>query len=292
MAQLTRTAHRRSTPAPSIDPRAEQALTDAVRSAALAPSLRDSRPWSFQLHPAGRPRRLHVRADRTRQLTALDPTGRALGQSVGAALFNARVSLAAAGWATTTDRLPDPTDPDLLAVLELAEGRPDGGIAPLVDVLGLRDTRRARFGPGATGAADIALFRAAALAEDAQLVPVVRDDRPGPAGLTGVAEDLVPTSVRDGAEATLVVLTTARDDEAAWLRAGEALQRVLLEIAQADWVGTPFGRAVEAPPTHAEFGSALIGERWPQSILRIGPAPLPVAAHHRASGLPGRTARP
>ena len=56
--------------------------------------------------------------------------------------------------------------------MDLVAGPPDGGIAPLVDFLGLRDTDRPRFGPGVPGTADIALFRAAALAEDAAQQPV------------------------------------------------------------------------------------------------------------------------
>ena len=159
--------------------------------------------------------------------------------------------------------------------MDLVAGPPDGGIAPLVDLLGLRDTDRPRFGPGAADTADIALFRAAALAEDAELVPV------GRAALhrllaapTAVAGGARPAAVRDGAEATLVVLTTARDDELAWLRAGEALHRVLLEVARAEWVATPFSQAVEDRPTRDELRGVPTGRRWPQSILRIGPAPL------------------
>jgi hypothetical protein len=270
MAQPTPTS---TAPPPGRD--AAQALTDAVHRAVLAPSLHTSRPWSLRLHPVDRPRRIDVRADRGRQLTALDPTGRALVQSVGAALFTTRVALAAAGWATSTRRCPDAADPDLLAVVDLVTGPPDGGIAPLVDLLGLRDTDRPRFGPGAADTADIALFRAAALAEDAELVPV------GRAALhrllaapTAVAGGARPAAVRDGAEATLVVLTTARDDELAWLRAGEALHRVLLEVARAEWVATPFSQAVEDRPTRDELRGVPTGRRWPQSILRIGPAPL------------------
>ena len=79
-----------------------RALERAVDCAVRAPSVRDTEPWRFELSPD----RLVIRADRTRQLTTLDPTGRELVQSVGAALFNARVALAARGWAAEVDRLP------------------------------------------------------------------------------------------------------------------------------------------------------------------------------------------
>lgn len=323
MAELART-----TPSPATDQLAEQALDDAVDSAVLAPSLHNSQPWSFRVHPTVRPRRLDVRADRSRQLPALDPTGRALVQSVGAALFNARVALAAAGWATTTSRLPDAGDPDLLAVVQLVDGPPDSGIVPLYEVLGLRHTNRRSFGPGAPSTEDLTLFRAAALAEDAQVVPVLGDEqhrllarltqvadgrqhqdpayraelrtwtnRPPSTGdgivpaavphVDGTAHDdlpmrdfdtrgdgALPTSTGEGAEATLVLLTTVRDDEEARLRAGEALQRVLLEVTRAGWVASPLTQAIEDPQTRQELRSALTWDRWPQSILRIGRAPL------------------
>jgi hypothetical protein len=93
----------------------------------LAPSLHHSQPWRFIVHADG----LDVRADRTRHLTSIDPLGRELVQSVGAALFNARVALAARGWAVDVQRCPSPDEPDLLAVLHLVDGPPDPGLAVL-----------------------------------------------------------------------------------------------------------------------------------------------------------------
>ena len=95
-----------------------RALERAVDCAARAPSVRTTEPWRFELSPD----RLVIRADRTRQLTTLDPTGRELVQSVGAALFNARVALAARGWAAEIDRLPVQDDPDVLAVVRPVPG--------------------------------------------------------------------------------------------------------------------------------------------------------------------------
>ncbi|MCW2582526.1 MAG: hypothetical protein JWQ53_1316 [Klenkia sp.] len=317
-----------STSSPSFDLIAEGALGDAVDSAVLAPSLHNSQPWSFRLHPAVRPRRLDVLVDRSRHLRAIDPTGRALVQSVGAALFNARVSLAAAGWATSTCRLPDAGDPDLMAVVQLEDGPPDSDLAALNEVVGLRHTNRRSFAPGAPGVGEVAGLLAAARAEDAQLVPVLGDEqhrllarltqvadgrqhqdpayraelrrwtnRPAAAGdgivpaavphVDGTArEDLpvrdfdtrgdgaLPPSTGDGAEGTLVLLTTVRDDEEAWLRSGEALQRVLLEVTRAGWVASPLTQALEDAQTRQELRSALTWDRWPQSVLRIGRAPL------------------
>jgi nitroreductase len=58
---------------------------------------------------------LELFADRTRQLPALDPDGRSLLLSCGAALELARLGFAAAGWRSEVERLPDPVGSDLLA---------------------------------------------------------------------------------------------------------------------------------------------------------------------------------
>ena len=54
-------------------------------------------------------------SDRSRQLPVLDPDGRSLLLSCGAALELARLGLAARGWRTDASRLPDPDQPDQLA---------------------------------------------------------------------------------------------------------------------------------------------------------------------------------
>jgi hypothetical protein len=58
-------------PGPDVDERM-QALQDAADAALLAPSVHGSQPWTIVLHRD----RLELRADRARQLMALDPSGR------------------------------------------------------------------------------------------------------------------------------------------------------------------------------------------------------------------------
>src|SRR3954466_5628813 len=83
-----------------------RALQRAVGLAVLAVSEHDARPWRLRLHPD----RLDIRADRTRQPNPMDPPARTLAQSVGAALFTARVSLAWDGWAAEVQRFPGGDD--------------------------------------------------------------------------------------------------------------------------------------------------------------------------------------
>jgi nitroreductase len=85
----------------------ERAVSYGVR----APSIHNTQPWRW-VYRAGV---LDLYADRTRQLPALDPDGRSVLLSCGAALELAQLGFAAAGWRTELDRLPDPTRPDLVA---------------------------------------------------------------------------------------------------------------------------------------------------------------------------------
>ncbi len=91
------------------------ALAQAATMAGYAPSVHNTQPWRWMVFPD----RLELSAQRDRQLAATDPDGRLLSISCGAALHHARLALAAEGWRCTVDRLPDPAEPDLLAVLTL-----------------------------------------------------------------------------------------------------------------------------------------------------------------------------
>ncbi|WP_051814503.1 hypothetical protein [Kitasatospora sp. MBT63] len=100
------------------------ALTQAdlrllVSAAGAAPSLHNSQPWRFR--PTADGTGIAVYADRRRAVPLADPDGAALHVSVGAAVFNLRVAAAARlGRAAHVRMLPDPADPDLLAVVTLA----------------------------------------------------------------------------------------------------------------------------------------------------------------------------
>jgi len=301
---------------------AASALRAAADRAMLAPSLHNSQPWSFTVHAD----RLDVLADRSRHLTSIDPLGRELVQSVGASLFNARVALAARGWAADVQRCPSSTDPDLMAVLRLVDGPPDPDLAALDPLVPRRRTNRRTFDATVPTDAELRSWTAVAVAEGAVLVPVLTDEQhrlvarltqeadaqqqADPAYLAelarwtnrapdagdgivaaavphvdGSATDDVPMRDFDtrgdgglppssgvGAEHTLLVLGTRTDDTEAWLRSGEALQHVLLEITRAGWAASPLTQSVENPLTRMELRAGLTWGTWPQTVLRIGHA--------------------
>jgi hypothetical protein len=69
-----------------------------------------------------------------------------------------------------------------------------------------------------------------------------------------------------------VLVCTADDSAAAWLRAGEALERVWLELSAAGWTALPLTQAVEIPSARAQLRSGLCLTGYPHLLLRIGRA--------------------
>lgn len=113
-----------------------------VARAARAPSVHNTQPWRFLVR---RDDTLEVHADRQRQLHVLDPRGRQMRLSIGCAVFNARVALAASGAAVSVDRRPDPTRPEVVARLMVTDGVPDPELVRLDGAIEARCTNRRRF---------------------------------------------------------------------------------------------------------------------------------------------------
>jgi nitroreductase len=107
---MTETASTRLTPTRS---EVERAVSFGVR----APSIHNTQPWRWLYRPGV----LELHADRSRQLPALDPDGRSMLLSCGAALELSRLGFAASGWRTEVDRLPEPDCPDLLARIQTVD---------------------------------------------------------------------------------------------------------------------------------------------------------------------------
>jgi len=119
----------------------EVTVRAAVALACRAPSVHNSQPWRWRLGPDG----LHLYADPSRHLPAVDPSGADLLLSCGAGLHHARIAFATMGWQATVHRLPDPGDPDHLAVIELSRHDPSEVEVAMAKAITLRRTDRRRY---------------------------------------------------------------------------------------------------------------------------------------------------
>jgi nitroreductase len=77
-----------------------QALLAAAEAGGRAPSIHNTQPWRWVVRGAN----LELHAERTRQLSQLDPEAHLLLLSCGAALHHARLAVAAEGWSCEVDR--------------------------------------------------------------------------------------------------------------------------------------------------------------------------------------------
>jgi hypothetical protein len=307
-----------------LNPKATQLLRRAAVRAMLAPSVHNTQPWRFVL-TAGE---MEIRADWSRQLRVLDPLGRQMTISCGCALFNARVSLAAAGYDARVTRHPDPLDRDLLARIAVpaheCEWLP---ISELDDAVELRQTSRRAFTGECVHPEIVDALVAAAAAEGAELVPIVRpehrlatarlsqladqwenadpayraelrawttDDPRRSDGVPAMAvprvdagsfDDLplrdfdthgmgwLPTETHSTMNQCLLLLGASADNRTAWLRAGEALERVLLEIARHGYAASPLTQVIEVAATNVLLRRDLDLTMHPHVLLRVGRAP-------------------
>lgn len=68
----------------------------------------------------------------------------------------------------------------------------------------------------------------------------------------------------------LLVITTAADNQAAWLRAGQALDRVLLQARAYDLHTSYLNQPVEVTELRPQLAELLDTNEYPQLVLRIG----------------------
>ncbi|MDM4718216.1 nitroreductase [Micromonospora sp. WMMA1363] len=142
------------------------ALAEAAATAGDAPSVHNTQPWRWRVLPDT----LELRVVRDRQLAATDPEGRLLALSCGAALHHARVALAAEGWRTVVERMPEPAEPDLVARLtEPTHIGADPGAMHLVQCMRVRHTDRRPVSEEPVPTAAIDEITKAVVEEGAQL---------------------------------------------------------------------------------------------------------------------------
>jgi nitroreductase len=112
--------------------------------AILAPSPHNTQPWQFRINAMD----VEVYADWGKRLRVVDPHGRELVLSCGAALFNLRVAAEYFEKAWRLERFPDAAHPTLLARFHLGmQGETSSDDVVLFNAITRRHTHRGTFRP-------------------------------------------------------------------------------------------------------------------------------------------------
>ena len=91
----------------------------------------------------------------------------------------------------------------------------------------------------------------------------------------------LPVATHSSVNQCLLLLGTLADDPEAWLRTGEALEHVLLEVARHGYAASPLTQVVEVPATRARLRSELRLDMQPHILMRVGRAPKTPASRRR-----------
>ena len=291
-----------------------------IATAARAPSVHNTQPWRFRAgHDA-----IELYADQRRKLR-VDPVGREMLISCGAALFGLRLAVRSLGYLPMVELLPDPARLRLLARVRLGRKEPmTGRERQMLAALPHRHTHRGPFAPGPLPTGLFAGLQHDALAEGATLVlvdPALAYQRLADiVSATGRRQDLEPAAradvrrwsraaadpARDGVPAqaftakasrqrgrlpqrdfdlgrglglldgggpppaATAVLLTPGDGRADWLRAGQALHRLLAHAA-GEWVfASLYSQPLEAAAIRAVIRDRLALPGTPQMLLQLG----------------------
>ncbi|WP_031464843.1 hypothetical protein [Sciscionella sediminilitoris] len=230
-------------------------ITQALRAAARAPSPHDRRPWLFRAHGE----RVEVHLDHT---WTAHPDARAALLACGAAVHNLRVTVAARGRRVVVDWLPEPPE-HLASVLLTGHSHPTRYERALAACI---QTRRVRepFPDGPVPEPARRALHRAALAAGARLLFL-----DGAVELPAALRETEPARL-DEHHPLLAVLHTEEDSEFAQLRAGAAMQHVLLTATHlgltAGFRALPTGIASARPVLRELCG----GRTHPQTMLLLG----------------------
>jgi hypothetical protein len=243
--------------------------------AGRAPSLHNTQPWKIQAHDTC----VELYADRNRMLRQVDPSGREMLISCGAALYGLRLGLRKLGYLPETEVLPDPAQPDLVARIRASGSAPvTWQESELLAALPHRHTHRGPFAPGDVSARLMAGLRQDAVAERADLIVVERRGKIRELAclvLVAASEQAAdPAVVAELQDWVRQAGTFARDGIPAQARVDEPADGL---PADDDWRG-PVARGVVASPRLPERDFGLPGTAAPGGHPPVVTAVLTTAA--------------
>lgn len=273
-------------------PPLNEVVDAAIGFSLLAPSARNTQPWSFS-RPRGAMLKLTIDSSRDRPIA--DPSGRESMISCGVALRYLELALNAVGVKQVISLFPNPSAPALLATLRLADeyAPPSADALELVRAESHRRTNWSAFLPDPASPGQLAELADAAggvgfIVVDSEHRKVVnalitsadaeqlKDDQLVRELHRGRGRDqhrhfgLRELGAAD-ADGTLLVLATGSDDRLSWLQTGRALASVLLTATRLGLACTFMNQPVQVPAFRDELARALsAGEVRPQIVLRVG----------------------
>ena len=256
-------------------------LEKLISAAVAAPSMLRAQPWRYRLNPDTVT--LEVRAAPEHGLRQADPTGRALCVSAGAAVCNLRVAVAHFGWEPVVRLLPHRSQPNLLATVGLAVP-PYGAAAPhpdgLYDMIWRRPGSRFPFPGRRLPPTELGVFAEAARGDGATLYSAGPEETARLLRLTAEAERRTAEAQLEHAaivgrvresRPTIAVLTTAHDRRADWLRAGQALEHVLLLATAHGIRASLLHQALEWSDLRWALSDGRRAPGHVQMLIRLGP---------------------
>ena len=291
-----------------------------ISVAARAPSVHNTQPWRFTVSSGA----IELHADPRRKL-GVDPVGREMLISCGAALFGLRLAVRSLGYQPVVELLPEPGRLRLLGRVRLGAAAPVTALErKMLEAVPHRHTHRGPFQPGPLPAGLLAGLQDDAVAEGATLAVVdteraykkladiiarttrrqdldpvaqadvrrwsrdagsrARDGVPGQAFSPTPGHETGRLPQRDfdlgrgfgllmgsgsPAEVTAVLLTRC-DGLADWLRAGQALQRMLVHAASRWVFASLHTQPLEAATIRELIKARLALPGSPQMLLQFG----------------------
>jgi hypothetical protein len=275
-----------------------------IQYAVLAPSTHNTQPWLFQVSGSS----VFLYADRSRALAVADPQVRSLIMSCGAAQFNYESALSAYGFEFRTSLFPEMADADLLVrtdvlrrhrkniqtdILDAIRSRRTvrtGFRAPLVD----GDLRSTLSGVASDGGAMLQWLDM----EQVRTLSDVVGRLPGPTeqrqreleawrhpnkarSRDGIPGEAPPSFTFFGdpqEDVSIALLSTHGDRMVSWLRAGQALEAVLLSATSHGLRAAMY--AIDAIRTDVEGMTLAPGV--PQLLVRLGYSDPPRMTNRRS----------
>jgi hypothetical protein len=265
---------------PSGSDHARLVLRAAAACAQEAPYPTEAPPW--RIRSAGRV--VTMSLSPWRWPTMSDAHRRAALISGGAALLNARVIVAHADLCVIVDRFPDGLWSPIFARIgarwpeSSEELRPDHGLALLETFIDSTEADGGSSEQTELPRPPAASLAGMAIAEDVVLVQLNRPEQRRRVvelqrharWLALGSAALVPAQRRAHSVHTLLLLGTATDDPMAWLRAGEALQRVRLELARRGHATRLLNEIVTVPAARSDLRRGLGLHFHPQAVVAVG----------------------